>query len=145
MHNFHWFLLPFVDKYIEIRHLFTFYKCFNNISNIVILYRYIFGSDTQYYYLVITHIPTKDIFKKLNDSSSQVKNISWLFIQVTKGHSIYHLTKTMMRKVTYKTSSKVSISSSFDFSTIAIAVRCRPVADDICIFSLPFTKSVLNC
>ena len=87
----------------------------------------------------------KDVSKKLNDSSSQVKNISWLFIQVTKGHSIYHLTKTMMRRVTYKTSSKVSISSSFDFSTIAIAVRCRPVAGDICIFIFPFTKSILNC
>ena len=52
-------LLPFLDKYNQTRHLFTLYKHFNYYFKYrdTVLYCDMFGSDMQYYYLVLSHIP----------------------------------------------------------------------------------------
>ena len=61
MHTFDWIVLPFLDKYNQTGHVLTFYKHFNYYFKYrdTVSYRDIYGSDTQYYYLVVSHIPSK--------------------------------------------------------------------------------------
>ena len=59
MHKFDWFLLPFLHKYNQISHLFTFYKLLNYFKyRNTVSYHDIFDSDMQYYYLLVSHIIT---------------------------------------------------------------------------------------
>ena len=59
MHNFHWFLLLFVDNYNQTGlylHYISIHYCFKYRDTVS--YFHIFGSDTQYYFLVVLHIPS---------------------------------------------------------------------------------------
>ena len=56
--------ITLLDFYYQIRHLFTLYKHFNYYFKYhdTVLYNDIFGNVTQYYYLVVSHIPINNYY-----------------------------------------------------------------------------------
>ena len=56
--------ITLIDLFYQLRHLFTFYKHFNYYSKYhdTVSYSDIFGNGTQYYCLVVSHIPINNYY-----------------------------------------------------------------------------------
>ena len=67
------------DNYNQTGHLFTFYMHFNYYFKYhdTVLYRDIFGSYMQYYFLVVSHIPKLKL--DIYTCTCTSKYISWFY------------------------------------------------------------------